>query len=135
MNRKKMTLFNYVNGVFLLLLVIVCILPILHVIALSLSERIEAVAGNVTFYPIGFTLEAYRYVMEDSQFWTSLRVTLTRVLIGVPTNILLVVMTAYPLSRPTPASTPAPSSPGCSSSPCCSAAAPSPPTSLSASWV
>ena len=84
MNRKKMTLFNYVNGVFLLLLVIVCILPILHVIALSLSERIEAVAGNVTFYPIGFTLEAYRYVMEDSQFWTSLRVTLTRVLIGVP---------------------------------------------------
>ena len=83
MNRKKMTLFNYVNGVFLLLLVIVCILPILHVIALSLSERIEAVAGNVTFYPIGFTLEAYRYVMEDSQFWTSLRVTLTRVLIGV----------------------------------------------------
>ena len=53
MNRKKMTLFNYVNGVFLLLLVIVCILPILHVIALSLSERIEAVAGNVTFYPIG----------------------------------------------------------------------------------
>ena len=56
MNRKKMTLFNYVNGVFLLLLVIVCILPILHVIALSLSERIETVAGNVTFYPIGFTL-------------------------------------------------------------------------------
>ena len=90
MNRKKMTLFNYVNGVFLLLLVIVCILPILHVIALSLSERIEAVAGNVTFYPIGFTLEAYRYVMEDSQFWTSLR---------VPANILLVVMTAYPLSK------------------------------------
>lgn len=136
MNRKKMTLFNYVNGVFLLLLVIVCILPILHVIALSLSERIEAVAGNVTFYPIGFTLEAYRYVMEDSQFWTSLRVTLTRVLIGVPTNILLVVMTGptrFP--RPTPASTPAPSFPGCSSSPCCSAAAPSPPTSLSASWV
>ena len=30
MNRKKMTLFNYVNGVFLLLLVIVCILPILQ---------------------------------------------------------------------------------------------------------
>ena len=62
-------------------------------------ERIEAVAGNVTFYPIGFTREAYRYVMEDSQFWTSLRVTLTRVLIGVPANIWLVVMTAYPLSK------------------------------------
>ena len=51
MNRKKMTLFNYVNGVFLLLLVIVCILPILHVIALSLSERIEAVPAMLPSTP------------------------------------------------------------------------------------
>ena len=134
MNRKKMTLFNYVNGVFLLLLVIVCILPILHVIALSLSERIEAVAGNVTFYPIGFTLEL-TLCYGDSQFWTSLRVTLTRVLIGVPTNILLVVMTAYPLSKANSRFHARTFFSCCSSSPCCSAAAPSPPTSLSVSWV
>lgn len=100
-NRKKMTPFHIINGIFLSLLVIVCVLPIVHVIALSLSNRTEAVAGNVTFYPIGFTLNAYRYVMEDSQFWTSLGVTLKRVLIGVPINIFLVVMTAYPLSKST----------------------------------
>lgn len=100
-NHKKMTPFHIINGIFLSLLVIVCVLPIVHVIALSLSNRTEAVAGNVTFYPIGFTLNAYRYVMEDSQFWTSLGVTLKRVLIGVPINIFLVVMTAYPLSKST----------------------------------
>lgn len=99
MKGKKLKLFNIINGIFLSLLIIICILPVLHVIALSLSEGIEAKSGNVTFYPVGFTLEAYRYVMEDSQFWTSLRVTLLRVLIGVPVNILLVVTTAYPLSK------------------------------------
>ena len=67
---KKITPFHIINGIFLSLLIVVCVLPIVHVIALSLSNRTEAVAGNVTFYPIGFTLNAYRYVMEDKQFWT-----------------------------------------------------------------
>lgn len=99
MERKKMTGFHIVNGILLGLLVVVCILPILHVVALSFSNRLDAVSGNVTFFPKGFTLEAYRYVLEDQQFWASLRVTLLRVAIGVPVNILLVVLTAYPLSK------------------------------------
>lgn len=101
MKRKKLSIFNIINGIFLSVMVVICILPVLHVIALSLSEGIEAAAGNVSFFPVGFTLEAYRYVMEDSQFWASLRVTLLRVAIGVPVNILLVVLTAYPLSKTT----------------------------------
>ena len=99
MGHKKMTVFHIVNGILLGVLVVVCILPILHVVALSFSDRLDAVAGNVTFLPKGFTLEAYRYVLEDKQFWASLRVTLLRVAIGVPVNILLVVLTAYPLSK------------------------------------
>ena len=71
----------------------------MHVISLSLSEKIEAVSGNVGIWPIGFNLEAYRYVMEDIQFWKSLSITLLRVVIGVPINILLVILTAYPLSK------------------------------------
>ena len=78
---------------------IVCFVPVMHVISLSLSEKIEAVSGNVGIWPIGFNLEAYRYVMEDIQFWKSLSITLLRVVIGVPINILLVILTAYPLSK------------------------------------
>lgn len=100
MKRKKLTLFPIVNGILLSLLMVVCILPVLHVIALSFSDKLEAASGNVAFWPSGFTLNAYRYVMEDKQFWTSLGVTLLRVGIGVPANILLVVLTAYPLSKP-----------------------------------
>ena len=99
MVRKKVSLFTTFNYIFLSALVIVCFVPVMHVISLSLSEKIEAVSGNVGIWPIGFNLEAYRYVMEDIQFWKSLSITLPRVVIGVPINILLVILTAYPLSK------------------------------------
>lgn len=99
MVRKKVSLFTTFNYIFLSALVIVCFVPVMHVISLSLSEKIEAVSGNVGIWPIGFNLEAYRYVMEDIQFWKSLSITLLRVVIGVPINILLVILTAYPLSK------------------------------------
>lgn len=99
MVRKKISPFTVFNYVFLSALVIVCFVPVMHVISLSLSEKLEAVSGNVGIWPIGFNLEAYRYVMEDAQFWKSLSITLLRVAIGVPVNILLVVLTAYPLSK------------------------------------
>ena len=99
MENKKMALFHVINGLVLGLLVVACLFPVAHVIALSFSGRLEAATGSVTFYPKGFTLDAYRYVMKDKQFWTSLRVTLLRVTIGVPVNIILVVLTAYPLSK------------------------------------
>ena len=99
MVRKKFSLFTTFNYIFLSALVIVCFVPVMHVISLSLSEKIEAVSGNVGIWPIGFNLEAYRYVMEDIQFWKSLSITLLRVVIGVPINILLVILTAYPLSK------------------------------------
>lgn len=99
MIRKKISVFDVVNYCFLALLIVVCFVPIMHVIAVSLSDKIEAVSGHVGIWPAGFNLSAYRYVMEDSQFWQSLKVTLLRVLLGVPINILLVVMTAYPLSK------------------------------------
>ncbi len=99
MVRKRISVFQIFNYFFLTLLIVICFVPILHVIALSFSEKIEAVAGHVGLIPVGFNLAAYQYVMEDNQFWTSLGVTLLRVAIGVPVNILLVIMTAYPLSK------------------------------------
>ena len=98
--KKRIPTFNLVNGFLLTCLIIICLIPIMHLISLSLSTKIQAVSGNVGIWPQGFNLEAYRYVMEDSDFWTSLKVTLLRVAIGIPTNVLLVILTAYSLSKP-----------------------------------
>ena len=56
MTRKKWSWFTIVNYAVLSLLIVICLVPILHVIATSLSERIEAVAGNVGIWPKGFKM-------------------------------------------------------------------------------
>ena len=88
------------NSLLLGLLAILCLLPIAHVIALSLSDSSEVASGHVALLPRGITLDAYRYVMENRQFWNAFFVTLRRVVIGVSISLILVVLTAYPLSKP-----------------------------------
>ncbi len=46
-----------------------------------------------------FTLNAYEYVVQSRKFWTSVRVSLLRVLLGVPVNVLMTILVAYPLSK------------------------------------
>lgn len=100
MQRKKITPFHVMNSLLLGLLAILCLLPIAHVIALSLSDSSEVVSGHVALLPRGITLDAYRYVMENRQFWNAFFVTLRCVVIGVSVSLILVALTAYPLSKP-----------------------------------
>lgn len=92
--------FEAANYIFLVGIAIVCILPIIHVVAVSFSAKAPAIAGFVKFWPVDFTLKTYEYVFQRQEFSRSLLVSIARVLVGVPVNMVLVVLTAYPLSKP-----------------------------------
>ena len=98
--KKRLPTFNIVNGFLLLLLIIICFIPIMHLVSLSLSNKLDAVAGNVGIFPKGFNLAAYQYVMESSDFWRALSITVLRVIIGVPASLFVVLLSAYALSKP-----------------------------------
>ena len=85
---------------FLALVSLTCILPILHVFAMSLSDSNAALAGRVTFWPVQFSLSAYEYLIQKKDFFHSVSISAWRVLIGTLINMVLIVLTAYPLSRP-----------------------------------
>lgn len=87
------------NAVVLVIAGLLCLLPLVHVLAVSLSNKSEAAAGAVTLWPRDFTVESYMFVFKRSAFWKAFGVTLQRVLIGTPLNMLLCVLTAYPLSK------------------------------------
>ncbi|GIN74636.1 putative ABC transporter permease protein YtcP [Bacillus sp. J14TS2] len=91
--------FNIFNMIFLTLVTLLGILPFVHLLAVSLSSNSAAVAGKVFFLPVEFTTVSYQYLAENSAFFLALWVTVKRVVIGTIINMLLVVMTAYPLSR------------------------------------
>jgi putative aldouronate transport system permease protein len=93
--------FLIINAVVLTGMALMCLLPIVNQIAVSLSDKTAVAANEVTLFPIRFTTSAYTFIMRGSAFVRALLMSLRRVAIGVPVNLLLIVLTAYPLSKST----------------------------------
>lgn len=83
----------------LAVLALFCLLPMLNLLAVSVSNRAASSGNLVTFWPIGFNLTSYMQVMSSSAFMRSFWVSVERVALGTTINVALIVLTAYPLSR------------------------------------
>ncbi|WP_254638863.1 carbohydrate ABC transporter permease [Cohnella sp. GbtcB17] len=95
LGRKLFLGFDYT---FMILLSLLCMFPLVHVLAVSFSSNAASSAGLVTLWPIGFNLKSYEFVMQNAEFLRSLGVSVQRVLLGSLIQMLLIVITAYPLS-------------------------------------
>jgi len=82
----------------LALLALLCIIPLLNVLAISFSSTKAIDQGLVTLWPVEFSVRAYHYVTGNSTFMTSAAVSLKRVFLGTIINMVLTVLVAYPLS-------------------------------------
>lgn len=91
--------FNIANMVFLIVTCVICIMPFWNLLALSVSSGWAVKANRVSFWPVDFSLGAYQYLFSSGRFMRALWISVERVLLGVGVNLLLMVLTAYPLSR------------------------------------
>ena len=87
------------NTIFLVLVALVCISPFINLLAVSFSDKVAVAGGEVTFFPIGFTTVSYGFIMNTLKFIQALLISIERTAIGVPLNLILIVLTAYPLSK------------------------------------
>lgn len=97
------TLFVLFNSLLLTVITLLGIFPFLHLLSISLSSNIAAIAGEVKLWPVGFNLDAYSYLAQKVEFFRSLWVSIERVILGTAINLFLVFITAYPLSKSTEA--------------------------------
>ena len=81
------------------LLGMICLLPLLNILALSFSSSDAAAANIVGFVPVKFTTAAYNKILEDRQFWRSCGISVVRVALQLVLNLVLIVLMAYPLSK------------------------------------
>ncbi len=95
---KAVDIIAYIVLSFLALL---CLFPLLHTVALSFSDSAAAMAGKVVLLPVRFTMVAYEEILKDIKFFSSFFVSVKRVLLGVSINMLLIILTAFPLSKST----------------------------------
>ncbi|KIL40736.1 ABC transporter permease [Gordoniibacillus kamchatkensis] len=92
-------IFLTVNYTVLVLLACSCLLPFINVLATSLSSSPAVNAGEVSLWPVDFSLASYRYIVSNPAFVGSFGITLERVALGTAVNMLLTIMLAYPLSK------------------------------------
>lgn len=93
------TFFLIFNYLFLAATALICVLPFVHLLAVSFSSSAAVSAGEVEFWPVDFTLSSYEYALSGGKFFRALGVTIKRVLLGVSVNVILMILTAYPLSK------------------------------------
>lgn len=98
--KKRLTAFDAVVYLLLAIFSLLCLVPLLNTLAISFSDRTSAAAGKVYFWPVNFTVAAYKEMLKDRQFFVSFGVSVVRVIIGTVIHLAFSVPMAYALSRP-----------------------------------
>jgi putative aldouronate transport system permease protein len=91
--------FNVFNVIVLTAISLLCILPFVNLWAISFSSNVPVSAGKVLFWPVDFSLESYKYIFVNNKFIRAFGISIIRVLMGVTINLVMCILTAYPLSR------------------------------------
>lgn len=95
-SRKIFMTFNYA---ILVTISLSCVLPFVNLLAVSLSGTAAVTAGKVAFWPIDFTLSAYEFALKGGRFLKALLNSVVLVIVGTTVNLVMMVLTAYPLSK------------------------------------
>ncbi|HIQ58320.1 MAG TPA: carbohydrate ABC transporter permease [Candidatus Merdivicinus intestinavium] len=97
---KGEQVFDVFNVILMAIVAAVMILPMLHVLSVSLSEGSESIKGGFFFYPHGFNLKGYETVFKDPLLIRSYGNTILYVIGNTVLTLFFTALTAYPLSIP-----------------------------------
>jgi putative aldouronate transport system permease protein len=95
---KSRKFFLFLNTALCIILALVCLAPLLHILAISFSGKDPIISGRVGFIPIQFTWDNYVYVAKENAFYTAFRVSVIRTVLALVVQLTLTVLAAYPIS-------------------------------------
>ena len=76
-----------------------CIVPFINVIAVSLSSKSAILRGDVSFWPVEFTTQAYEVLFNDASMIRSLFMTVGMTVVYTVIAMFLTILMAYPLTK------------------------------------
>ncbi|MFB9276371.1 carbohydrate ABC transporter permease [Cohnella cellulosilytica] len=88
---------DWIIAIFCLLCVLACLLPVLNILARSLSSAQFLIKNEVLLLPKGLNFDAYRIVLEDSKYTWALLWTAMLTVVSTLWSMFMTVMCAYPL--------------------------------------
>lgn len=95
---KNDKVFNFTVAALLILVNIIMLYPFIYVVSVSISNPSSVVRGEVVLLPKGFSLEAYKQILNYPYFVKSYLNTIFYATIGTMLTLLMTVLAAYPLS-------------------------------------
>jgi putative aldouronate transport system permease protein len=81
-----------------LLVILACVLPLVNLLAQSLSSPLAIVNRRVGFFPVEITTESYSYVFKDPAFVRSLGWTVILTVICTLVSLGITILCAFPLT-------------------------------------
>lgn len=91
--------FNICNYIFLIITGIICILPLLHLLAVSFSGKEAASANIVNLLPVNFTVEAYSKTIDNPLFLQTLFNSFYRTILGTGLTMVVLIIAGFALSK------------------------------------
>lgn len=92
-------IFMVCNYIIMIAAGLFCLLPFVHLLALSLSGSAAVTGGTVKFWPVDFTLSSYEYALRGGKFIKALLNSFALVIVGTTVNLIMMVLAAYPLAK------------------------------------
>jgi putative aldouronate transport system permease protein len=97
-SKLEMIMSCIIYGVMIAVLCIT-VYPIFYTMSMSISDDLHVIKNSVWLLPKGFTLNGYELVFENPDVWRSYYNTIWYTVIGTLINVLLTVISAYPLAQ------------------------------------
>lgn len=97
---KQITWFDVFNTTFMVIFMILCIYPVIYVLAGSFNQGADYAAGGIYFLPRLFTFENYMVVLTNQGLWQGYFVTISRTVLGTVSALVFTSIVAYAMSRP-----------------------------------
>ena len=96
---NKVTAFDVILVIILLAFCATIILPFVHIIAVSFSHKNYVIAGQVSFWPKGFSFNNYIELLADGRFYRAYANTIFITVVGTALSLSTTAMAAYAMSR------------------------------------
>ncbi len=101
--RKYKSFGNYVFDAIVYIVMIftllVSLVPFIYMLAVSLSDPNAIVNNQVTFFPVGFDVSAYKQIFTYPKFFHAYGNTIFYTVAGTAISLVLTTLFAYPLSK------------------------------------
>lgn len=90
---------SFTNYFLLILFGLSCLLPLVHIAALSFSDDSSIMSGFVGLWPQGFNTQSYEYLFKGTRLVQAFSNSIELTLVGTSLSLLCTILGAYPLTR------------------------------------